>query len=225
MYRWAWPRLPNMARLGLMGAALGHLWGSFRYEAGLQLPWMTLNLLLALLPSAGAFVLHRRWYRLGAARWGVLAAVGLLLPNAPYVVTDLIHVPRVVEWAPDRAAVYAGVVPLFTVLLAGGVLSYAYTLHLMRKHMRAAGWSLRRRVGAEVAVSLSCALGVALGRISRLNSWDVFRPVRLVHGLGVVSLDPRSVVLALVIVLFAGVAVDWVASGAVHSVRDRLRHR
>lgn len=208
-----------------MGAALGHLWAAVRFELGLQLPWMTVNVVLAVLPAIGAFVLHRAGQRLGAARWLLVAAVGLLLPNAPYVVTDLVHLPGFVEWAPNRTAVYAGVIPLFALLLASGVLSYAYTLHLMRKHMRLWGWSRRRRIGAEVAVNLLCALGVALGRISRLNSWDVFKPDRLVHGLGVVSVDPRSVGLALVIVLFAGVAVDWAASGAVHSVRDRVRHR
>ena len=119
----------------------------------------------------------------------------------------------------SRRAVYAGVIPLFSVLIATGVLSYAYTLHLMRKHMRSAGWSRRRRIGAEVAVSLFCALGIALGRISRLNSWDVFRPDRLAHGLHRVSLAPRAVVLSLAIVLIAGVVVDWVASGAAHSLR------
>lgn len=208
-----------------MGAALAHVWTTFRYEAHQQLSWMALNIVLAVLPALGALALHRWWRGLGTFRWVVLFAVGLLLPNAPYVVTDLIHLRLAIEMAPDRTAVYAGVIPFFALLIATGVLSYAYTLHLMRKHMRARGWSMRRRVSTEVAVNLMCALGVALGRISRLNSWDVFRPVRLAHGLNLVSLDPRSVVLALVVVLLAGVAVDWAASGAVHSVRDRLRHR
>lgn len=208
-----------------MGAAVEQVWSAFRFEAHQQLPWMTLNFMLAVLPGVGAFILHRWWHPLGTLRWVVLAVVGLLLPNAPYVVTDLIHLGSSIESAPNRSAVFAGVVPLFALLVATGVLSYAYAMHLMRKHMRGRGWSVRRRVSAEVAVNLVCALGVALGRISRLNSWDVFRPGRMLHGLNVVSLDPRAVGLALVIVLFAGVAVDWAASGAVHSFRDRPRQR
>lgn len=203
---------------------LGGAWSGLVQELHWQLPWMQVNFVLAVLPAVGAWVLHRWWGRLGRLRWPLLGAVAVLLPNAPYVVTDLIHVPQSVAWAPSRAAVLAGVVPLFTALIASGVLSYAYALHLMRKHMRLAGWSRRRRITTEVAVSLSSALGVALGRISRLNSWDIFRPSRLAHGLQVVSLDPRSVGLALLIVVVAGVAGDRMASGAAHSVRDRLRH-
>ena len=208
-----------------MGVPLDAIWSGFSRELQWQLPWMSLNGTLAVLPAAGAYALHRWGHRLGAARWVVLVLVALLLPNAPYVVTDLIHLPFWIGQAPTRAAVYAGVIPLFAALITVGVLSYAYTLHLMRKEMRRAGWSRRRRVGAEVAVSVFCAVGVALGRISRLNSWDVLRPDRLAHGLHRVSVDPRAVVLSLVIVLVAGVAVDWAASGAAHTFRDRIRHR
>jgi uncharacterized membrane protein len=155
----------------------------------------------------------------------MLVAVALLLPNAPYVVTDLIHLKGWIHGAPTRTDVWAGVLPLFAVLIASGVLSYAYTMHLMRKHMRLGGWSRRRRVAAEVAADGLCALGIALGRISRLNSWDAFRPVRLLKGLRMLTLDPRSVLLALAVVFLAGVVVDWVASDIVHAVRDRLRHR
>lgn len=208
-----------------MGVPLDAIWSGFTWELHWQLRWMGINVVLAVLPVAGAYALHRWWRPLGPARWPVLVLVGLLLPNAPYVVTDLIHLEGSIAGAPSRAAVYAGVIPLFTALIATGVLSYAYTLHLMRRHMQRAGWSRRRRIGAEVAVSAFCALGVALGRISRLNSWDVFRPARLAHGLHTVTLDPRSVVLALMIVLLAGVAADRVISGAAHTLRDRMRHR
>jgi uncharacterized membrane protein len=208
-----------------VGATVAAAWAALRFETRLQLPWMGVNFVLAVLPGIGAYVLHRWWARIGPLRWAILVAVALLLPNAPYVVTDLIHLGPDIRWAPTRLDVLAGVIPLFTVLVATGVLSYAYTLHLMRKHMRLAAWSRRRRIVTEVAVNLLCALGVALGRISRLNSWDALRPDRLLHGLRVVSLDPRSVVLALLVVVVAGVAVDWLASGAAHSVRDRLRHR
>ncbi len=209
-----------MVGLGLLSA-----FHAFLDEWHIQMYWMRTNLILAVLPAVGALLLYRGWNRLGHLRWALLVAEGLLLPNAPYVVTDLVHLRDDVRWAPSQLYVWAGVVPLFVILIGTGVLSYAFTLHLMRRHMRAASWSLRRRITVEVVVNALCALGVAMGRISRLNSWDVLHPGRLLSGLRSVSVDPRSVLLSLVVVLFAGVAVDWIASGAAHSLRHRLRHR
>jgi uncharacterized membrane protein len=208
-----------------VGSGLWSIWQAFHYEAHTQLAWMRVNLILAVLPVTGAILLYAGWRWLSVLRWPLLLATGLLLPNAPYVVTDLIHLDDSLRRAPGPLYVWAGVIPLYACLIATGVLSYAFTLHLMRKGMRSAGWSRRRRVTVEVVVGFLCALGVALGRISRLNSWDVMHPTRLASGLATVSLDPRSVVFALIIVIVAGVVVDWLASGAAHSLRDRMRHR
>ncbi len=208
-----------------MGSELRSVWRAFHYEALWQMSWMRLNLILALLPVVGAVILYFGWRRLSILRWPLLMATGLLLPNAPYVVTDLIHLPGAIRYAPSAVYVWAGVLPLFSCLITTGVLSYAFTLHLMRKALRARGWSRRRRVVVEAVVGSLCALGVALGRISRLNSWDVVHPSRLWSGLTTVSLDVRAEVLSLIIVLLAGVVVDWAASGAAHSLRDRVHHR
>jgi uncharacterized membrane protein len=207
-----------------VGSALGTMWASFHREWLLQMSWMQVNLILAVLPGVGASVLYRWWRVLGPLRWALLLAVGLLLPNAPYVVTDLIHLPGYIRWAPSRTDVWAGVLPLFAVLIASGVLSYAFTLHLLRKHMRLAAWPRSRRIATEIVVNVLCALGVALGRITRLNSWDVLHPARLVSGLLTISVQPRAIVLSLAVVLLAGAAVDWVASGAAHSLRNRVHH-
>ena len=201
-----------------MGAVHDLVW-----EARHQLPWMSVNFLLAVLPALGVFALHHWWRRLWGIRWVILVMSALLLPNAPYVVTDLIHLPGWIHWAPSQWAVWLVVIPLFGVLIGSGVLSYAYTMHVMRRHMRWAGWSRRRRITVEVTVDLLCAVGVALGRISRLNSWDVVRPDRLAQGWHDIAADPRSVLLAFIIVVLADVAVDWVASGAAHRIQHRIR--
>jgi uncharacterized membrane protein len=198
-------------------------WATLGNEWRLELGWMWVNFALAVLPGLGALALHHWRHHLGPLRWAALAAVVLFLPNAPYVVTDLIHLGPSVATAPRRLDVVAGVLPSFVLLIGSGVLSYAYSLHVLRRELRARGWSRRRRVAAEAAVDALCAVGLALGRISRLNSWDVLDPSRLLQGLRTLTFDPRSVGLALIIVVLAGVGVDWLASGAAHSLRSRLR--
>jgi uncharacterized membrane protein len=90
----------------------------------------------------------------------------LFLPNAPYLVTDLIHIRMAGEEfrAFDRAML---------VTFAGAGLALG-CLALLLVHL-----ILRERVGSMLAwggVLAACAasgVGVYLGRVLRLNSWDV----------------------------------------------------
>lgn len=199
------------------------VWNAFAVEWRVQSSWMWVNFVLAVTPAAGAFVLHHWWRRLWGVRWILLGATILLLPNAPYVVTDLIHLRSDMAWSPGPLYAWFGVVPMFALLIASGVLSYAYCMHVLRRTMRGAGWPRRWRALVELSIDTVCALGVALGRISRLNSWDIVRPDRLAAGLRTVSADPRSLMLALIVVVLADVAVDRAASGAVHRLRPGPR--
>lgn len=197
------------------------VWRSLSLEAHAQGPWMGLNLVLAVLPGLAAILLHlvpgrRRW------PWWIGAGIVLaLLPNAPYVLTDVIHIRQDIRWAPNRDAVVYGLLPLYAVLLGTGVLSYALTLHLLRRELRDRGWSIRRRVVVEASVDVVCAVGVALGRIPRLNSWDLVRPFHVLHGLEVIAMSPRFTVVALAAIVVTSVVADRVASGTVHLIRDR----
>lgn len=206
-----------------MGSAVVHIWSAFGHEWRLHGYWMWVNFVLAVAPAVGGFVLYHWWRYLYGIRWLLLVAIGLLLPNSPYVVTDLIHVHWMLATAAtrlDRGAAMA----LLLVLIASGVMSYAYNLHLARRIMRRRGWSRRHRAAVEISIDGICAVGVALGRISRLNSWDILRPQHLAHGLVVLATDPRAIVLAAIIVVLADLPVDRLASGAVHTLQARLRH-
>jgi uncharacterized membrane protein len=141
-------------------ALLGHRGQTFLY-------W---NLFLAWLPYAAARamrVLDRRgWSRPG------LAAVGLFwlafLPNAPYLVTDPVHL-AIGSDSPHRLAfdaVLFGIVAVLGLLL--GVASLAIVHELVERHLgRVVGWTFA------TGVSLACAFGVYLGRVARWNSWAV----------------------------------------------------
>lgn len=101
----------------------------------------------------------------------------LLIPNSPYIITDLIHVGEV------RA-----VPALFdSFLLFGsawvGLLLGMYSIHHMEQ-------ILKTKYGKRVAfiiimiVILFTSFGVYLGRFLRFNSWDVFaRPVSFLNGI------------------------------------------
>lgn len=142
--------------LALRAVAVGHL--SFAY-----LVW---NLFLAWIPLGLALVAVRR------SLWLPLRALALLawlvfLPNAFYLVTDLIHLrerPPVPLWL--DALVFQ--MFAFQGVLLGFVALYAVQAVVERRAGALAAW------GFALAVLLLCGLGVCIGRFLRWNSWDLF---------------------------------------------------
>lgn len=130
--------------------------------------FLTWNLFLAWIPfvlSIGMAAVHHR----GGPRlllWLFGLSWLLFLPNAPYILTDFIHLGRV-GGAPlwfDAALIgtFAGTG------LALGLASLLVVHHMVEARVgRVLGWA--------VAMSslLLSAIGVYLGRFIRFNSWDV----------------------------------------------------
>jgi uncharacterized membrane protein len=138
--------------------------------------WMTWNLILAAVPAVLApFVFRHRGPRT-LAWWMGVGIVLLFLPNAPYVVTDLVHLRGDVIRAGSDLAVVTGVLPVYGVFIAAGFVAYAVVLSEAGRYLTYAGLG-RWRPMAELAVHAVCAVGVVLGRVARLNSWEpVIRP-------------------------------------------------
>lgn len=131
--------------------------------------WLAYNLVLAWLPLAFAFVAARAPGRLAflpAALW--LA----FLPNAPYLVTDLIHVGDAGgDVVLDAAAI--GTAAAVGVVLGG------LSLALMQARVAVAAGTRAGWLFAYGILALA-GLGVYIGRVLRWNSWDAFvRPLEI----------------------------------------------
>jgi uncharacterized membrane protein len=175
------------AACGVLVAARWAVGGRLVY---LFLPW---NLFLAGLPFAFALLASVAHERLAAGRartmvLGSLVALWLLFfPNAPYLVTDLVHLHAGVGGAPRW---YDAV--LFGAFAATGVAAGLASLLLVhglvvRRRGALAGWLV------VVAASSLGGFGVCIGRFARLNSWDVLvRPGRLLLTLLDPLLDPAA---------------------------------
>jgi uncharacterized membrane protein len=175
--------------------------------------WMGWNTLLALVPALLAFQVFRHRGRRGPAWWLGAAAFLLFLPNAPYVVTDLVHLRADVALADTDATVYAGVLPMYAGFIAIGFLSYAACLREVGLWLRTRGRALW--IGrTELGLHALCAVGVVLGRMARLNSWDtVTRPDGALER-AVASLTWRGAPVAL-LVLFL---VIWVGHASTRAL-------
>jgi uncharacterized membrane protein len=136
------------------------------------------NLFLALIPLwASAFL--RAEDSLFSLRNSVCLGMWFLfLPNAPYIITDMVHFQ-----ARPPVPIYLDEVIVYAAAWNGVLLAYASIMNVER-------WLLLRYSSRPVnfllvGVFLLCGLGIYLGRFSRWNSWDVFfHPFSLVRDVG-----------------------------------------
>lgn len=178
--------------------------------------WMTWNLVLALVPAGLAVAVFRHRGPRTALWWAGAGLCALFLPNAPYVVTDLVHLRDDVLRAGSDVSVITAVLPTYVAFIAAGFLAYALAVGEMGRYLTRMGLA-HWRGPAEVATHALCAVGVVLGRVARLNSWE---PMTEPHGTAeriVLTLSWRGAPLA-VLVTFG---VIWVCHGA---TRALVRH-
>jgi uncharacterized membrane protein len=134
--------------------------------------WMVWNTMLAWVPAILAFGLFTlgRDARRGAVWWTGAVLFVLFLPNAPYVVTDLVHLSGDVTRAGDGPVVTT-VLPVYAALIGSGFLAYYASLSQLRRYLAHRGLG-RYRTPVTLGLHLVVAVGIFLGRWSRLNSWE-----------------------------------------------------
>jgi uncharacterized membrane protein len=146
------------------------------------------NLFLAWVPFAAALALYDANRRgRSATTQTALAAVWLLfLPNAPYIVTDFVHVGRIggapIWYDAALVAAFAGtgmVLGLGSILLVQSVVA--------KTAGEIWGWLMLAPLLA------LCSAGIVLGRVYRFNSWDALaRPDRLLRVVADHAADPAG---------------------------------
>ncbi len=144
--------------------------GTWRY---VFLLW---NLFLAWIPLVTALAAYNAYRHL---RLGRLVALGLAVvwllffPNAPYMLTDLLHLAAV-----DNVPLWYDTLLLATFAWTSFLLGFV-SLYLMQTVVRRAAGAVTGWIFATGVLALS-AFGVYLGRFQRWNSWDVlYRPLAL----------------------------------------------
>ena len=137
----------------------------FVYTGSIGFFFLLWNLFLAWLPVLFALLARRRGASsLGRWLWGGLWL--LFFPNAPYLLTDLLHLGRL-----GMVPIWYDLIMLLTFALAGLFLGFAslFWLHdlVSKTWNQVAGWLFVLMV-----LSLS-SFGVYIGRFLRWNSWDL----------------------------------------------------
>ncbi len=165
--------------------------------------FLTWNLILATVPFLAAALLEtldrrRRWIPL---QWTAFLVWLLFLPNAPYIVTDLIHLKA-------RASIplWYDVLLLISCAGTGLLLGYASVIMVQRiverRFSRVAGWTVA------LFTLLLSAYGVYLGRFLRFNSWEALTdPLPLFSDMADHLMNPLHHPKTLVVTVLFGVAL------------------
>jgi uncharacterized membrane protein len=206
------PRAPNERLLvlaGLGGASalcLGvelyreHHYGAYDFR------FLVWNLILAWVPLVLALVVYdayRRDWTLASLSPALVLWL-LFLPNAPYIVTDFVHLS-----ATSKAPLWLDGIEVSAFAWTGMLLGFVslYLVHAVVRHRfgALAGWT-----GVLCVLALSSA-GVYLGRVKRWNSWDLItQPGQRLAELHADLNDPQSIAKA----IGATIAVTTLLSAA-----------
>ncbi|WP_438431230.1 DUF1361 domain-containing protein [Gorillibacterium sp. sgz500922] len=191
-------------------------------------PFLVWNLFLAWVPVA--FQLLLAWaHRLpaGGLRLFLVLAFGagwlFFYPNAPYLVTDLLHVfahypfnPESYFWRDQRFWDH-----LFAVLLPAliGLVVGSYSLMAVHRLVRRSSGPVRGWLFALAVLAVS-SLGIYLGRFLRLNSWDLVFSPRYLWSVVAEALEPSKLPLVasfckgmFVIMTFTYIGLVFLSSG------------
>lgn len=171
--------------------------------------WILWNLFLAFIPLALSFWLYRRHSYSRSVLWWVAFVVFIaFLPNAPYLLTDIIHLIRgtgqVATWV---IALFFIPLHVFAILL--GFEAYVVSLINQAYYLKRQGAG-RFILASELLTHALCAVGIFLGRFRRYNSWDlVTDPDRIL----VATLDDLTSKLPLVVMIITFIiltAMYWI---------------
>jgi uncharacterized membrane protein len=139
---------------------------------------MGLDMVLALIPFLLSVAIFRCWKNPSIPWWVALLIFILVLPNAAYISTDVLHFMAALRNPIIRPQdVILLLVPEYVLYIYFGM--QCHTLSLMNAGSFLNGIKLNRWIlPAELGVNLLCAIGIYLGRFQRANSWFVITQPR-----------------------------------------------
>ena len=152
-----------------MESILANAFEAFNKYSG----WIVWNLFLAFIPLTISFGLFLRRSKKRSLLWWIGYVVFItFLPNAPYLLTDIIHLIEAIRADYSIWITTLIFIPLHTLAILAGWEAYVISLinqsHYLKKH-----GAKRFVFASELITHALCAIGIFIGRFRRFNSWDL----------------------------------------------------
>ena len=133
--------------------------------------WMTWNLFLAFIPVALSVWLFRNKRGGSWVWWLGFLSFYAFLPNAPYLLTDVIHLIDDIRRVQSIWMITLVLIPVYFVVIFGGFEAYVISLINLGYYLHRTGKS-QWIFPVELITHALSAVGIYWGRFLRFNSWD-----------------------------------------------------
>jgi uncharacterized membrane protein len=134
-------------------------------------PRIIWNLFLAFIPLLLSFYLFRPPAIRNIWWWTLLLIFIAFLPNAPYILTDSIHIIELSQKNYPNWTIILILIPQYILFICLGFEAYVISLVKLERYLINFMAQKYLTVVNAIAHSL-CIVGVYLGRFERFNSWD-----------------------------------------------------
>ena len=156
-----------------MESILTNAFGAFNEYSG----WIVWNLFLAFIPLILSLWLFLRRSKRRTLLWWIIFVVFIsFLPNASYLLTDIIHLIEAIRAGYSIWVTTLIFIPLHLLAIAIGWEAYVISVINQSYYLKQQGAG-RFILTSELITHALSAVGIFLGRFRRFNSWDfVTRP-------------------------------------------------
>ncbi|MDY7012724.1 MAG: DUF1361 domain-containing protein [Cyanobacteriota bacterium] len=193
---------------------------AFSHSLGLMI-W---NSFLALIPLALSFWLFRFQKNRDLLWWVGLLVFIAFLPNAPYVLTDIIHLINLIRNGYSIWIITLIIIPQYLVFIGIGFGSYVLSLVNLGYYLHRQKWG-SLTFFAEFMLHILSAIGIYLGRFKRFNSWDFVTQPEVLAKTTIEDLADKKPLLVIFVTFVVLFVLYWLMKQVVLSVIFRLRYK
>lgn len=166
------------------------------------------NLFLAFIPLILSVWLFRRSKKRSILWWlGFLGFIAFL-PNAPYVLTDVIHLIDFIRSGHSVWTITLVLIPQYTLFILAGFEAYVMSIINLGYYLHQQKLS-RYILGAELIIHGLSAIGVYLGRFDRFNSWDFLTQPKILVSSIVENFATKQPVLVMLVTFLVITGLYW----------------
>ncbi|MGB5711862.1 MAG: DUF1361 domain-containing protein [Waterburya sp.] len=188
-----------------MESILADAFGAFNKYSG----WIVWNLFLAFIPLVLSFWLFlRRSNRRSLVWWIGLITFIAFLPNAPYLLTDIIHLIEAIRAGYSIWITTLVFIPLHLLAIWAGWEAYVVSLINQGHYLKKQG-AVKFIFPSELITHALCSIGVFIGRFNRFNSWDLVTKPDVLFMSTIGDLTAKKPLLVISITFFILIILYW----------------